>query len=111
MSGNAKPANEHFQEWFDLVDLSTDRVVGQITRSGRVKNTDPETTRRIMSAFDREVMVRDGTVADELGICFAGVETVTPDDSSHDELVFRNLGLLTGLVPQLPNEPEIRQRS
>jgi hypothetical protein len=43
-------------------------------------------------------------VAEELGVCFADIATLHPDDAAHHDLVFRNLGLLTGLIPALPRQ-------
>lgn len=102
MSGDAHPASEQPGPWFDLIDLSTDQVVGQMTRHGDVRNATPEIILRITTAYDREIMLEDDAIAENLGVCFADVETVTPDDGSHDDLVFRNLALFTGLVPRLP---------
>lgn len=98
-------------EWFDLADLATGRIIGQVTWDGHVRHADTDTIRRINAAFDQEIMLRDEAIADELGVCFADVETVASDDGRHNDLVFRNLGLLTGFVPQQSNEPETRQSS
>jgi hypothetical protein len=94
-----EPTRASDQGWYDLVDPATDRVVGQVTRDGRVRSDDGEIARRVRAAFDRDLMTRDGEVAEELGVCFADIATVGPDDTAHHDLVFRNLGLLTGLVP------------
>jgi hypothetical protein len=85
------------------VDPTTDQVVGAVTRNGLVRSDDPEIVQRVTAAFDRELLTRDGAIADELGVCFADIDTVTPDTAAHHDLVFRNLGLLTGLIP---GEPE-----
>jgi hypothetical protein len=91
------PASEAI--WYDLVDPATERVVGQVTRDGQVRADDPEVARRVRAAFARDLMTRDDEIAEELGVCFADIATVRPDDEGHHDLVFRNLGLLTGLVP------------
>lgn len=111
MSGNVTPAGDPSDEWFDLVDLASGRIVGQVTRNGQVRHAEPGITRRINAAFDRELMLRDEAIAEELGVCFSDVETVASDDGRHNDLIFRNLGLLSGLVPQQSNEPETRQSS
>lgn len=109
MSGNVNPAGADQEQWFDVVDLATDQVVGQMTRRGEVRNASADIVMRVTTAYDREVMMQDDEVAEELGVCFAGVETVTPRDDAHVDLVFRNLGLLAGLIPRTPEsagEPE-----
>ena len=98
MSG-IEPTSASDPDWYDLVDPATDRVVGQVTRDGRVRSDDAEVTRRVQAAFDRDLITRDGEIAEELGVCFADIATVGPDDTAHHDLVLRNLGLLTGLVP------------
>lgn len=85
--------------WYDLVDPATDRVVGQVTRDGRVRSDADDVMRSVQAAFNRALMTRDGEIAEELGVCFADIATVEPDDPAHLDLVFRNLGLLTGLIP------------
>jgi hypothetical protein len=96
------PASEPV--WYDLVDPATDRVVGQLTRDGRVSSEDREIARRVREAFVRDLMTRNDEVAEELGVCFADIATVRPDEADHHDLVFRNLGLLTGLIPAEPGE-------
>jgi hypothetical protein len=86
--------------WYDLVDPATERAVGQVTRDGEVRDADLEVEARVHTAFRRELLVENGELAEELGVCFAGIESVTPDDASHHDLVFRNLAVLTGLVPR-----------
>ncbi len=98
MSGT-EPNRPSEPAWYDLVDPATDRVVGQVTRDGQVRSDDAEIVRRVQAAFDRELMTRDGEVAEELGVCFADIDTVGVDDTGHHDLVFRNLGLIAGLVP------------
>lgn len=101
MSGSVTPASErHDDEWFDLVELETDRVVGQITRNGDVRTRDAAVASRVRDAFQRSLMARDDELVDELGVCFAGVESIGPADRAHRDLVFRNLGLLAGLLPR-----------
>jgi hypothetical protein len=90
--------------WYDLVDPATDRVVGQVTRDGRARSDDPEIVDRLRAAFARDLLTRDDEVAEELGVCFADIATLHPDDAAHHDLVFRNLGLLTGLIPALPRQ-------
>jgi hypothetical protein len=98
VSGTApKPARE--PAWYDLVDPATERVVGAVTRDGRVRSDDDGVVRLVRDAFARDLLTRDGEVAEELGVCFADIATVAEDDAAHHDLVFRNLGLLTGLVP------------
>ena len=59
MSGtDPKAASE--PGWLDLVDPATDRVVGQVTRDGRVRSDDVEIVRRVQAAFDRDLMMRGG---------------------------------------------------
>lgn len=97
MPGSATPPAE---EWLDLVDPATDTVVGQVTRRGAVRATDPEVAARVRAAFGRDLLVRDDAIADELGVCFADIGTVAPDDPAHADLVLRSLYALTGLVPR-----------
>lgn len=85
--------------WYDLVDPETDQVVGQLTRHGKVRSDDPDIEQRVRDAFNRELLIRDGTIAEDLGVCFAHISAVGPQDAAHHDLVFRNLGLLTGLIP------------
>jgi hypothetical protein len=85
--------------WYDLVDPVTEQVVGQVTRQGEVRSDDPDVERRVRAAFSRELLTRNDEVAEELGVCFADIATVGPDDAAHHDLVFRNLGALTGLIP------------
>lgn len=100
MSGSErKPARTSHPTWYDLVDPVTEQVVGQVTRHGDVRSGDPEVERRVRAAFDRELLTRDDEIAEELGVCFADIVAVLPDDDAHHDLVFRNLGALTGLVP------------
>lgn len=111
MFGDATPPCDRPDEWFDLIDPATDRTVGQVTRRGAVRHSDPEVTRRIRAAFGSEIMCRGGEIAEELGVCFADVGTVTPGGAAHAGLVFRNLALLTGLMPRQPVDPEGRESS
>jgi hypothetical protein len=91
------PASE--ATWYDLIDPATDRVVGQVTRDGQVRSDDAEIAQRVRDAFGRDLLTRGDEVAEELGVCFADIATIHADDAAHHDLVFRNLGLLTGLVP------------
>jgi hypothetical protein len=77
----------------------TGETAGYIDREGNTRATDPEVEERVRNAFDRELLVRDGDVVEELGICFDGVCSIGPGDPAHDALVLRNLGALTGLRP------------
>lgn len=88
---------------YDLVDLATGRVVGDLTARGEVQSDDPATAERVRAAFARELLVRDGEVVAELGVCFADIETVRPGDSDHARLVMRNLGALAGVLPRARN--------
>lgn len=100
MSGSDPPGSRRNEPtWYDLIDPATDRVVGQVTRDGRVRSSDPGIVHRVSRAFDRQLLVRDGKLLEELGICFADIEPVGPADTSHHDLVFHNLGVLTGLIP------------
>lgn len=101
MSGtDPNPASE--AGWYDLVDPATDRVVGQVTRDGRIRSDDDDIARRVRDAFARDLMTRGDEVAEELGVCFADIATLHANDDAHHDLVFRNLGLLTGLIPAKP---------
>ncbi len=103
MSGTEKnPASE--AAWYDLVDPATDRVVGQVTRDGMIRSDDPEIARRVRDAYARDLMTRGDEIAEELGVCFADIATIHPGDEAHHDLVFRNLGLLTGLIPAKTGE-------
>lgn len=110
MNGNdpQQPTNDRPQEWLVLKDEMTDDVVGYIDTSGHTRDTDPETEARVRGAFGRELLVQNGEVVEELGMCFDGVCSIGPADPDHDALVLRNLGALTGLRPerQTPQEPE-----
>lgn len=96
--------------WYDLVDPESDLVVGQVTRDGAVRNADTDVAARVTRAFSRELLMRDNAIAEELGVCFADVKTLNPDDPAHHDLVFRNLALLTGLLPVLPQTPSDAER-
>lgn len=77
-------------------------MVGAVTQEGDVRSDDPDVENRVRGAYARSLMTEDGALAEELGVCFAGIETVSPADNGHRDLVFRSLGALTGLVPRLP---------
>lgn len=101
MSGSEIPPEQWADAtWYDLVDPATERVLGQVTRGGDVRSRDPDVTARVRAAFDRTLLAQDGQLAEELGVCFAGIDSVTPADAGHADLVFRNLYALTGLVPR-----------
>ena len=110
MSGSEQPASRQSETtWYDLVDPATDRVVGQVRRDGAVRSDDPDVERRVRSVFNRELLMRDDVLAEELGVCFADIATVLPGDTSHHDLVFRNLGALTGLIPAEPAVPDTQE--
>ena len=98
MSGNdRKTMND--DEWYVFQDEMTGETAGYIDRHGNTRATDPDIDDRVRNAFAREILVRDGDVVEELGICFDGVCSIGPSDPSHDALVLKNLGALTGLQP------------
>ena len=100
MSGSEIPTRGASEPvWYELIDPTTDRVVGQVTRDGKVRSSDPDIVRRVERAFNRELLVRDNALAEELGVCFANIDSVGPDDAVHHDLAFRNLGVLAGLIP------------
>ncbi|MEA2529968.1 MAG: hypothetical protein QOG89_1612 [Thermomicrobiales bacterium] len=86
---------------YDLIDLETGMVVGRVTGAGDVISGDAQVTERVTHAFAREVMVRDGELVEELGICFANVETLYPGQPGHEAAVLRYLGKLSGYLPQV----------
>ncbi len=92
----------HDTVWYPLIDPATDANRGYVTRDGQIRSDDPDVVRRVTAAFDRELLMRDGAIAEELGVCFADIDTVVPDDAAHHDLVFRNLALLAGLIPGEP---------
>ena len=98
MSGNDRTTTND-DEWYVLQDEMTGETAGYIDLEGNTRAADPEVEERVRNAFDRELLVRDGDVVDELGICFDGVCSTGPADPTHDALVLRNLGALTGLRP------------
>jgi hypothetical protein len=109
VSGSERvPARRGNTTWYDLVDPATDQVVGQVTRDGDVRASDPEVEQRVRAAFDRELLTRNDELAEELGVCFADIVPVLPNDDAHHDLVFRNLGALTGLIPTERREPADR---
>lgn len=89
---------------YDLIDLETGVVAGQITEDGDVTSNRPEIVQRVADAYQRELLVRDGEVLDELGVCFEGVETIAPGHPDHQRLVLTHLAQLAGLLPQ-PQSP------
>lgn len=105
MSGNDQQhINDH--EWYVLKEEMTDSPRGLIDVHGNTRETDADTAARVREAYDRELLVQDGEVVEELGICFDGVCSIGPSDPQHDALVLRNLGALTGLRPEARTEGE-----
>ena len=88
------------EEWLVLRDEMTDEPVGYVNAHGETRDTDPATAERVGQAFSRELLVQDGEVVEELGMCFGGVCSIGPADPAHDALVLKNLGALTGLRPE-----------
>jgi hypothetical protein len=86
---------------YDLIDLETGAIAGQITDDGEVTSNRPEIVQRVADAYQRELLVRDGEVLDELGVCFEGIETIGPGHPDHPRLVLTHLGQLAGVLPQL----------
>ncbi len=104
MSGNdRKTTNDDGR--YVLQDEITGGTAGYIDREGNTRATNPEVEERVRNAFDHELLVHDGDVVDELGICFDGVCSIGPGDPAHDALVLRNLGALTGLRPGAQLDP------
>lgn len=85
-----------------LKDEVTDEPAGLIDAHGNTRDADPETEERVRQAFACDLLVREGEVVEEFGICFDGVCSIGPNDPGHDALVLRNLGALTGLRPVSP---------
>ncbi|HET8524433.1 MAG TPA: hypothetical protein VFL82_14450, partial [Thermomicrobiales bacterium] len=85
---------------YDLIDLETGVIAGQITDDGEVTSDRPDIIQRVTAAYQRELLVRDGDVLDELGVCFEGVETIAPGHPDHRRLVLTHLGQLAGVLPQ-----------
>jgi hypothetical protein len=108
VSGSGMPKTDNQQPtWYRLIDPATDRVVGHVTREGDVRSDDPAIEARIRAAYQRELVIENDVIAEELGVCFAGLEMVVPGDTTYFDLVFRNIGLLTGLIPErIPNPPD-----
>lgn len=99
MSGHEqKQPNKH--EWYVLKNEMTDEPAGLIDADGNTWETSPDTEARVRRAFQCELLVQDGKVVDELGICFDGVCSIGPADPQHDALVLKNLGALTGFRPE-----------
>lgn len=86
--------------WYELVDITSDRVVGEISERGEVASDDPGVVARVQAALSRELMMRDGEVAEDLGVCFADVTFLRPGDLDYLPTVLRNLALLTGYLPR-----------
>jgi hypothetical protein len=87
-------------ETYDLIDVETGRVVGRMRADGAVVAGGDRVRTLITEAFGRDLIVRDGEVIEELGVCFFDVETVRPGDPGHAAAVVRNLGALAGLLPR-----------
>ncbi len=83
----------------DLLDPASGERVGQLRPDGEVVSADPAVVAAVERAFGRELLVRDGEVVEELGVCFADVVTVRPGEPEHAALVRRNLFALTGYLP------------
>lgn len=78
-----------------------------MTKDGETRATDAETAGKVREAFGKDLIVQQGEVAEELaGVCYDGVCTVGPADPSHNAMVLRNLGALTGLRPESLEEDE-----
>jgi hypothetical protein len=86
----------------------TDNAVGYVDASGHTRDTDEEIAERVRNAFDTDLLVQEGEVVEELGMCFDGVCTIGPSDPAHDALVLKNLGALTGLCPERQEDDEPR---
>ena len=85
---------------YDLIDLETGAVVGQVTAAGEVIAEDARVSERVSRAFARELMVRDGDLVEELGVCFADVVMLCPGQPGHGEAVLRSLARLAGYLPR-----------
>ena len=88
------------REEYELVDWRTGAVVGRLRPDGTVLDASPAIARQVAAAFEREVLVRDGRVVEELGLCFADVETLRPGDPGHWQAVLTHLGALTDVIAQ-----------
>lgn len=93
------------EEWYILRDEATDQPVGYISDSGDTRDADAATTERVYRAFQTHLLVQDGNVVEELGMCFDRVCSIGPADPEHDQMVLRNLGALTGLRPEAQQDP------
>lgn len=103
MNGNAPDRDD--RTWYRLRDEMTGQDKGFITADGDVKDADAETTGKVVEAFGKDLIVKEGEVVEELGgVCFDGVCTVGPADPAHNAMVLRNLGALTGLRPERVEE-------
>lgn len=79
----------------------TEEDKGFIATDGETRGTDEVTAGKVREAFARDLLVKDDEVVAELGgVCFDGVCTIGPADPTHNALVLRNLGALTGLRPE-----------
>lgn len=91
---------------FELLSCQTGEIVGRLLADGSVVSDDPAVRQRVEAAFQRELLVRDGELIEELGVCFDGVETLRPGDPGHWRLVLRNLGILADVIPQRRSEED-----
>lgn len=94
MSGRIQTAG------YDLVSCLSGDVVGRLLADGTVTSEDPVVSDAVKVAFSRELLVRDGELVEELGVCFDGVETLRPGDAGHWTLVLTHLGALAGVFAQ-----------
>jgi hypothetical protein len=85
---------------YDLIDLETSLIVGQMREDGSLVSGDPVVRERVGRAFARELMVRDGELVEDLGVCFADVETLFPGDPDHALVIIQNLARLAGYLPR-----------
>lgn len=85
---------------YDLIDLASGEIVGRLTASGKVLSASREVEERVARAFRQELMIKDGALVEELGICFADIEVLLPGEPGHAAAVVRNLGRLAGVVPR-----------
>jgi hypothetical protein len=89
------------EDEYDLIDLETGLVVGRISPTGTLSSASADVAERLARAFRQELMVKDGEVVEELGVCFADVTLLRPGEPEHATTVMRNLGKLAGVFPQI----------
>jgi hypothetical protein len=85
---------------YDLIDLETGLIVGQMREDGSLVSGDLVVRERVGRAFAQELMVRDGELVEDLGVCFADVETLFPGDPGHARGIIQNLARLAGYLPR-----------